>query len=53
MLVIVFAVCAALVLLVPVLAVWADERPDNGVEHHQQDQPRGEDEPDLKMASAA
>lgn len=52
MLAIVLAVCAVLLLLVPVLAVWAEERADNTTEHTQQDARPDDDEPDLMVAAA-
>lgn len=42
----------AAVLIVAVALRFAEEHLDNGIEHHQQDQPRDEDDPDLIAAAA-
>jgi hypothetical protein len=42
----------ASVAVAAILAPFAEDHLDNGIEHHQADAPRDDDEPDL-MASAA
>jgi hypothetical protein len=45
-------IVAAVLILSVALRFWGDEEPDNAITHEQQDEPRGDDEPDLLAAAA-